>query len=488
MDYQTIIESFRHKKVLVVGEVMLDVYLSGTSKRICSEAPVPVVDVESSLNVPGAAGNTAVNLAALGANVTLLSITGEDSDARTVISLLHQAGVDTRHIIRDPGCHTISKRRIVADGQLLLRYDSEFGTGSSGYERLLIEQLIALYPSVDAILISDYCYGVISPHVLETLRRLMRRNPKPLVVDSKNLLPYRDLQPTAVKPNYQEAIRLLDLDYAPNGQRVQQMLSHGEQLLEMTGAEMVALTIDNEGALIFRHQQPAHHSPAKSVVNPRPAGAGDTYVSVLTLALTTGLTPPEAADLAMAAANIVVNKDGTASCSHQELIDHFKPKKVFETVHELNEHLDADRQQGCKIVFTNGCFDILHLGHITYLSQAKALGDKLIVAVNTDRSVRELKGPERPINPLEERMLVLAALDCVDYVIAFDEDTPVELLQSIEPDVFVKGGDYTEASLPEAPVVRALGGEVVILPYISERSTTRVVEKLRAYGEILCEV
>ncbi|MBI5667903.1 MAG: D-glycero-beta-D-manno-heptose 1-phosphate adenylyltransferase [Chloroflexi bacterium] len=482
MDYQNVIPQFRQQKILVIGELMLDVYLYGTSNRICREAPVPVVNVQSREDVPGAAANAAVNLAALGAQVRYLSITGQDRDSQTVIRLLSHAGVHTSGVVCDPTRQTITKRRVLSDGQLIVRYDDgSTGTPSPYFERQLIKKLTAFYPEVDAVLLSDYGYGVITDRVIAALQSLQQRQPKLLVVDSKNLPRFHDLHPTAVKPNYAEAIQLLGLAKADHGRRVDQILAHGHDILDITGAMVAAVTIDSEGAVIFERGKSPYRTYARPVPNSKAAGAGDTYIGTLTLGLSSGLSPLEAAELATAAATVVVHKDGTSTCSAKELMDFFKPpQKVITDRAELASRAQGYREQGRKIVFTNGCFDILHRGHITYLTQAKALGDILVVAVNSDEGVRRLKGADRPINLLEDRMHVLAALDCVDHVVAFEEDTPVDLIRLVKPDVYAKGGDYTKATLPEAPFVEALGGKVEILPYINERSTTAVIEKIRA--------
>jgi D-beta-D-heptose 7-phosphate kinase / D-beta-D-heptose 1-phosphate adenosyltransferase len=483
MNYQTVIEKFSQQKVLVIGELMLDVYLNGTSRRICREAPVPVVNVEKRTDVPGAAANTAINLAALGAQTTFLTITGRDSDSETVLALLKDVGVDTACILRDPSRQTITKKRVVAEGQLLLRYDAgSVEAAADDFERQLIRHLETLYPLMDAILISDYGYGVVTDKVIEMLKALQEQQPKLLVIDSKNLERFRDLQPSVVKPNYQEAAQLLNFDKQPEGERADQVLTYEQDILDITGARVVALTMDTEGAVIFERGEAPYRTFAKAVPGSKTAGAGDTYVSVLALAFSLGLSTPEAANLATVAAHVVVNKEGTACCSAYELMSAFKPAKVIGNLDDLRLQVEEYRQQEQRIVFTNGCFDILHVGHITYLAQAKERGDILIVGVNSDQSVRQLKGKGRPINTLEDRMRVLAALDCVDHVIAFNESTPIELIKVIQPDCYVKGGDYSKASLPEAPIVEALGGKVEILPYVMERSTTAVIRKIRTFG------
>jgi D-beta-D-heptose 7-phosphate kinase / D-beta-D-heptose 1-phosphate adenosyltransferase len=480
--YQSVIQRFSKQKVLVIGELMLDTYLSGTSNRICREAPVPIVNVQQREDMPGGAANAAVNLAAMGAKTTFVTVTGHDREGAIVAALLKKCGVNTHGIVYDTSRETITKKRVLADGQLIVRYDyGTIGPLSPECEQELIERLTSLYPKTDAVLVSDYGYGILSDKVIEALEGLQKQHPKLLVVDSKYLGLFHDLHPTAVKPNYQEAIQLLNLPKASKGKRVEQILANGKCILDVTGASVVTLTIDSEGSVIFEKGKAPYRTYAKPVPNSQAAGAGDTYVAALTVALSLGLAPLEAAELAAAAASVVVHKKGTATCSAKELAQFFNPpQKVIHDRDELADRVRAYREQGRKVVFTNGCFDILHRGHISYLSDAKALGDVLIVGVNSDESVHALKGPERPINQLDDRMQVLAALDCVDHVVSFDEPTSVELIKVVEPDVFVKGGDYTKDDVPEAPVVEELGGTVEILPYVADQSTTAVIEKIRA--------
>jgi D-beta-D-heptose 7-phosphate kinase/D-beta-D-heptose 1-phosphate adenosyltransferase len=252
----------------------------------------------------------------------------------------------------------------------------------------------------------------------------------------------------------------------------------------LTGARLAAVTLDRDGALFFERGSPPYRTYARPAANSRAAGAGDTFVGALALGLAAGAHTPVVAELAAAAAAVVVAKDGTAACYAQELREYVSAGgKYVPDLRRLAARVEFLRQQGRRIVFTNGCFDILHRGHITYLNQAKALGDVLVVGVNSDDGIRRLKGPDRPINTLEDRIQVLAALSCVDHLTAFDEDTPCNLIQALRPHVFVKGGDYTRERLPEAPLVEAFGGVVQILPYLQDRSTTGIIERIqKVYG------
>jgi D-beta-D-heptose 7-phosphate kinase/D-beta-D-heptose 1-phosphate adenosyltransferase len=313
------------------------------------------------------------------------------------------------------------------------------------------------------------------------MEELQRRTRRVIVVDAKDGARYRRLNATAMKPNYEQALAWLDLEKAPCASRVGQMSQAGGELLHASGAQVVAVTLDADGALVFEHGRGAYRTYAHPERHARTTGAGDTFTAALALALAAEAPTPVAAELASSAAAVVVAKDVTGRCEAFELRQHlFSGDKVINDRERLAERVEYFRRQGRRIVFTNGCFDLLHPGHVDYLNGAKMLGDVLIVGINSDESIRRLKGPARPVTPLQDRMQVLAALSSVDQLVAFEEDTPVELLRLVKPDIFVKGGDYTRTTLPEASVVEALGGRVHILPLVPERSTTEIIASIRA--------
>jgi D-beta-D-heptose 7-phosphate kinase/D-beta-D-heptose 1-phosphate adenosyltransferase len=480
---ERLIDSFPGLSVLVIGDVMLDGYLDGFTDRLCREAPVPVVTVTEEHVAPGGAANTAVNVAALGARVKLLSIVGEDREAQALRTVLGEKGVDTGAIVSDVRRRTLVKRRVSAGGQMIVRFDEGTTEPIDGHAaQEAMQRLRGLWDEADAVIVSDYGYGVLTPRLLHVVAGLHARSPRVLVADSKRLTAYHDIGVTAVKPNYSEAVQLLDayrLD-EPH-ERVPQMTAEGERLLDLTGARIAALTLDTQGALVFERGDPPYRTYAQPRPHSRAAGAGDTFLSALTLALAAGATTPCAAELASAAAAVVVGKEGTAACSARELKDAFgRIDKHIPDAERLAELSRRYREQGKRIVFTNGCFDILHRGHIAYLNRAKELGDLLVVGVNADASVKRLKGEGRPINALEDRIQVLGALSCVDHLVGFDEDRPDTLIRAARPHVFVKGGDYTVGTLPEAPLVRELGGAIEILPFVEDRSTSGIIDRIRS--------
>lgn len=480
-----IVDRFADLNVLIVGEAMLDSYLEGTTGRLCPEAPVPVVDLGSRHDRPGGAANSAVNAKALGARVAFLSVIGDDDEGALILKSLQEEGIDAPHLLTQPGRRTLAKQRIIAGGHLLVRLDQGCTQSiAASVEARLIQTLASLWAGTDAVVISDYGYGVLTPAVRAKLSLLQREHPRVLVVDSRRLALYRDVRPTAVKPNYGEACRLLGVtDPVAASARAEAMARQGPRILELTGAHVAAVTIDTEGAVVLERGRPPYRTYARPERHSQAAGAGDTFSVALALALAAGGETPAAADLASAAAATVVAKEGTASCGAAELRGRVSSTgKSIAGLDELAACMESLRSAGRRVVFTNGCFDIIHRGHVSYLSRAKALGDVLIIGVNSDASVRRLKGETRPINTLDDRVQVLMALSCVDHVIPFEQDTPHELIRTVRPDVFVKGGDYTRATLPEAALVESLGGVVEILPFVADRSTTEIIARIRQAG------
>jgi D-beta-D-heptose 7-phosphate kinase/D-beta-D-heptose 1-phosphate adenosyltransferase len=473
-------------RVLVIGDAMLDSYFSGASQRLCQEAPVPIVDVANRLDMPGGAGNCAANVAALGAKVTLLAVAGADCEGELLRERLQACGVPTDDVLLDPERQTLFKARVLCDHHLVVRFDQGTKTPlREPMERQVLARLTALFDAVDLVIVSDYSYGVLTPAVIERLAQLQRKTPKTLLVDAKQLPLYRHVGMTACKPNYHETLKLLGLVRCEGKRRSEALLPEGERVLAHTGAQLVAVTLDREGALFFERGRAPLRTYAQGAPQTQAAGAGDTFLCALGLALAAGADTAVASECASAAAAVAVAKPHTALCSWQELLPRLAgehgPSAELSRLLPLLASYRRDQKQ---IVLTNGCFDLLHRGHIAYLEQAKRLGDVLIVGVNTDASIRRLKGPTRPINSLADRMEVLQGLSSVDHTIAFDEDTPHALIRAIRPDVFVKGGDYTRQSLPEAELVESLGGTVRLLPFVADRSTSSIISRIcRVHAE-----
>lgn len=477
-----LIDAFTHANILVIGEAMLDTYLKGTSDRLCREAPVPVVEVTDREDLPGGAANAAANLCSLGAEVKFLSVIGDDPEGNILKQQLEARKISTETLMVNKSRKTLAKQRIVADSQMMVRFDQGSTTDIDAEDERRLKTILQTYfHSCDAVIISDYAYGILTPGILQEIQNLQQEDPHMIIVDSKRLEIYGSLNPAVVKPNYLEAIKLLGLekDKTING-RVDQIARDGERVLDITNAQIAAITLDEDGAVIFERGRPYYRTYAKRAPDSKAAGAGDTFISALALALASGAQTTTAAEIASAAASLVVQKPGTSTCDLDELkAFYYGDEKFVNNAFLLAARLASYHRQGHKIIFTNGCFDILHSGHVSYLNQAKAFGDILIVGINSDESVKRLKGPNRPINALQDRAQVLAALSCVDLIVPFGEDTPKDLIRAIHPDVFVKGGDYTIETLPEAPIVKEMGGEVKILSYMDDHSTTGMIERIR---------
>jgi len=460
--------------VLVVGDVMLDRYWHGTTSRISPEAPVPVVRVDQHEDRPGGAANVALNIAALGAPAYLVGVTGQDEAADALTDSLRAAHVQVRfqRIAQQP---TIVKLRIMSRHQQLIRVDFEepFDTDAQA----LASDTAAMLAGVKVLVLSDYGKGALKNH--QALIQLAKARNIPVLADpkGKDFSIYRGA--SLITPNLSEfeAIVGVCADDA-------ELVAKGSELMARLDLGALLVTRGEHGMTLLRPGQAALHLPARAREVFDVTGAGDTVISTLAAALAAGEDLPQAVGLANLAAGIVVGKLGTAAISAPELRRAVQRSEGSErgvlTLEQLQLAIEDARAHGEKIVFTNGCFDILHAGHVTYLEQARAQGDRLIVAVNDDASVTRLKGPGRPINSVDRRMAVLAGLGAVDWVIPFSENTPERLLEQVRPDVLVKGGDYKSVEeVVGAQIVQSYGGEVRILGLVENSSTTAIVERIR---------
>jgi rfaE bifunctional protein nucleotidyltransferase chain/domain/rfaE bifunctional protein kinase chain/domain len=464
---------------------MLDGWWSGTIERLCREAPAPVVDIGKRSFAPGGAANTAVNLAALGAQVRLVGVVGCDGAGAELLRQLEAAGVDTAHVCRVPGLTTTTKTRISSGGQLLLRFDQV----AAGIPPDALTASAMSLPDVlrnqDAVVICDYGAGFLGGQVKSTLLAALAGRPASLlaVVDAHDPRPWAALSPDLATPNAPEAAELLGLKFSASAGRPAVVVDHRQELLDATGAAAVVVTLDREGSILLPASGDVHRTWAKPVAEKQASGAGDTFVAALTLARAASLPLTTSVDLAQAAADIVVRRAGTSVCSTEDLCRHLASfADTALDAGELTRQISRHRAAGQRIVLTNGCFDVLHRGHTRYLNQAKQLGDILVVALNSDDSVRALKGQDRPINTVADRAAVVAALSCVDYVTVFDTPTPVPLIEELRPEIYAKGGDYSPEMLIESQAVERYGGTVAILDYVADVSTTAVVKRIR-HGE-----
>ncbi|MFS2072608.1 bifunctional D-glycero-beta-D-manno-heptose-7-phosphate kinase/D-glycero-beta-D-manno-heptose 1-phosphate adenylyltransferase HldE [Pseudomonas sp. CT11-2] len=465
---------FNQAPVLVVGDVMLDRYWHGGTSRISPEAPVPVVKVEHIEDRPGGAANVALNIAALGAPASLVGVTGDDEAADSLVNSLKGAGVRAlfQRIAHQP---TIVKLRVMSRHQQLLRIDFEepFATDALA----LGEQVDELLEGIKVLVLSDYGKGALKNH--QVLIQAARARGIPVLADpkGKDFSIYRGA--SLITPNLSEFETIVG-----GCADEHELVSKGAQLMHDLDLGALLVTRGEHGMTLLRPDHPALHLPARAREVFDVTGAGDTVISTLAAAIAAGEELPHAVALANLAAGIVVGKLGTAAISAPELRRAIQREEGSERgvlgLEQLLLAVDDARAHKEKIVFTNGCFDILHAGHVTYLEQARAQGDRLIVAVNDDASVSRLKGPGRPINSVDRRMAVLAGLGAVDWVISFSEGTPENLLRAVKPDVLVKGGDYGVDQVVGADIVNAYGGTVKVLGLVENSSTTAIVEKIRS--------
>lgn len=467
--------NYSNARVLVVGDLMLDRYWHGPTSRISPEAPVPVVHVKQDEFRAGGAGNVALNIAALGAKVSVLGFTGEDQAANALEKLLKDAGVLCL-FQAIPNYPTITKLRVMSRHQQLIRLDFE-----DGFQQIDSDPLLHLYHAElmqsQVAVLSDYGKGTLNQ--VQQFITLARQLKKPVLVDPKgsDFSIYRNA--TLITPNLGEFEAVVG-----RCSNEAQIVERGLNLIDKLALDALLVTRGEHGmSLLCKDAEPLHlPTHAREVFDV--TGAGDTVISVLAASLAAKKPLAEATQLANIGAGIVVGKMGTATVDTDELAAALQGPRARHkgvcTLPELLKERAAAKQNGEKIVATNGCFDILHPGHVRYLQQAKTLGDRLVVLVNNDDSVKRLKGPERPVNDLAHRMEMLAALECVDWVVAFAEDTPKAAIDQLLPDILVKGGDYSDiTSIAGHDSVLAAGGEVKILSFIEGHSTTGIIQTIR---------
>lgn len=468
------IPRFNQARVTVIGDVMLDRYWYGHTARISPEAPVPVVGVKQVDERPGGAANVSLNIAALGAAVDLIGAVGADEAAASLATRLQAVDVRCDFQVAEQR-PTILKLRVMSQNQQLLRLDFEEGFQLEDVDQFP-QKLKECVANSGALILSDYGKGALQePQKLISLARAAR---VPVLVDPKgaDFTKYRGA--TLITPNLKEFEAIVGRCHTE-----QELIEKGIELLRVLSIDALLITRSEQGMTLLRDGEPELHLPARAREVYDVTGAGDTVISVLASALAAGCALPQAVALANIAAGLVVAKLGTATVSVPELRravqrDQGSERGVVNEEQLLLAIEDA-RAHGERIVFTNGCFDIIHAGHVGYLEEAASLGDRLIVAVNTDESVSRLKGPGRPINPVERRMRVLSAMESVDWVVPFGEDTPLALLERVQPDVLVKGGDYKVNEIVGAELVAGYGGQVQVLSFIDDLSTTSIVEKIK---------
>ncbi|KGQ34103.1 bifunctional D-glycero-beta-D-manno-heptose-7-phosphate kinase/D-glycero-beta-D-manno-heptose 1-phosphate adenylyltransferase HldE [Gallibacterium anatis] len=466
---------FNHAKVLVLGDVMLDRYWFGATNRISPEAPVPVVKVQQNEERAGGAANVAMNIASLNVPIKLLGMTGQDEAAQALAKLLADQRIDC-DFVRLDSHPTITKLRILSRHQQLLRLDFEENFHDVQSDELLsrLQHYIAGY---GALILSDYGKGTLSQ--VQQMIQIARQANVPVLIDPKGTDFERYRGATLLTPNMSEFEAVVGTCHSE-----QEIVDKGLALIRQFDLTALLVTRSEKGMTLIRPQQEAFHLPTQAQEVFDVTGAGDTVISVLGTAIADGRSLEEACYLANVAAGIVVGKLGTSTVSTVELENaiHRRSENGFGIMseQELKQAVAKAKARGEKIVMTNGCFDILHPGHVSYLANARKLGDRLIVAVNSDASVKRLKGEQRPINNLETRMAVLAGLASVDWLVAFEEETPQRLISEILPDLLVKGGDYKPEEIAGSKEVWANGGDVKVLNFENGYSTSNMIKKIQS--------
>jgi D-beta-D-heptose 7-phosphate kinase/D-beta-D-heptose 1-phosphate adenosyltransferase len=459
-------------KVLVVGDIILDQYIYGETNRISPEAPVPIVKVNNTEERPGGAANVALNVASLGPNTYLLGVTGNDEASKRLENILTKENVNCHFIYQD-NYPTITKRRVLSRHQQLIRLDYEDDANlvkTDGF----VEKYIELLEHVDIVILSDYAKGGLI-NVNALIKHAKTKN-IPVLVDpkSKDFNCYKNAN--ILTPNEKEfeiVVGNFETDDALN--------EKAEALLKSLDLDALLITRGEKGMVLVQKSVAPIYLKAAALEVFDVTGAGDTVIAVLAVALVSNLDLETATLLANTAAGLVVGKLGTATVSADEINKNINNSSNLVTIVDKNQALkliNESKERGERVIMTNGCFDIIHAGHVSYLMKAKSLGDFLIVALNDDDSVKRLKGNGRPINTLENRMAVLNGLASVNLVVPFSEDTPEELVSFLGPDVLVKGGDYKEEDIAGAKSVKESGGDVVILPFEEGCSTSLILKKM----------
>jgi D-beta-D-heptose 7-phosphate kinase/D-beta-D-heptose 1-phosphate adenosyltransferase len=460
---------------------MLDRFVYGSVDRISPEAPIPVVNVARFVDMAGGAGNVARNVAALGARVSLLGVVGDDAAARDLRTQLSAAPTIDVHLITDASRPTSLKTRYVADGQQVMRADRESRAPiPADIERRLLDALLTLLPGAQIVVLSDYAKGVLSDDVTRSAIDAARGAGLRVIVDpkSKNLGRYRGA--TVLTPNRLE----LQQAWGQECRSEEEIVRGARHFLQQDICEIMIVTRGKDGMSVIAANDPAVHLPTAARQVFDVSGAGDTVVASIALGLAAGGDYAQAAAIANVAAGIVVGKQGTATVTTGDMLAALAPfagrndpQKIF-SLDSVLSVVRGWREQGFKIAFTNGCFDLLHPGHISLLEQARRSADRLIVGLNADLSIRRLKGPNRPVQGEVARATVLAAIKSVDAVVIFSEDTPIHLIEVLEPDVLVKGADYTVGTVVGADLVLRKGGKVLLADLLAGHSTTETVKRV----------
>lgn len=465
-------------KLLVIGDLMIDEYLWGSCDRVSPEAPVQIINVNHESKLLGGAGNVVNNLKVLGAQVDIISVIGNCETSSQLISLLSKIEVDTKYLINQKNRNSSKKSRIIASQQQVVRYDRESSDDiDTKSQDKLIDIFISIVKDYDVILLSDYGKGVLTYQLTQSLITISNEHNKKILIDPKGIdyLKYKGAY--LLTPNKKEASEATKIEIIDDNSLTKAII----QLKSICDLDLSLITLSENGIAIYDHELRTHPTSAKEVFDV--TGAGDTVLASLGFALACGLLIDDAVEFSNLAAGVAVGKIGSATASLNEIIEYesslnkSSSEKHIKTIVEIAALSEELKSKGKRIVFTNGCFDLLHAGHISYLETAKSFGDILILGLNSDRSVSALKGKERPINTQADRAYILAALEVVDYVVIFDEDTPYEIIKAIKPHTLVKGGDYKGKQV----IGQDIADQFKLVEFIDGKSSTQTIEKIKQY-------
>lgn len=462
--------------ILVIGDLMIDHYLWGKCERISPEAPVQIVNIEKESSVLGGAGNVINNLRALGSKVDVISVIGNDEVASELKLLLNKIGVEDKKLIIEKNRKTSKKTRLIASQQQVIRYDKEsIEDISENSSKKILNILGKIISTYNAIILSDYGKGVLTNSLTKKIISLANNNKIKVLVDPKGKDYSKYSGAYTLTPNKKEAIEATNIDIVDN-KKLEEALKY---LKDTCNLEISLITLSENGIAIFDDNLRIKPTVAREVYDV--TGAGDTVIASITFAIANNLNIDEAINFANLAAGVVVGKIGNATATLDEIYEYKSSLhkssstshiKSFDEIEKLSKKF---HEKGKKIIFTNGCFDILHAGHVKYLENAKSYGDILILGLNADSSVRKLKGPTRPINTQDDRAYILASLESVDYVVIFEEETPYELIKRIQPHILVKGGDYEGKNVIGSDIVQ----EVRLVQFVDGKSTTKIIQRIQ---------
>ena len=466
--------------ILIAGDLILDSYVRGTVSRISPEAPIPILEVTAEDDRLGGAGNVAANVASMGGRADVVGFMGDDAAGRLLASMLADGGI-TDSLVEVPGRRTTRKTRHMARIHQILRVDNEVrGPAPEAAAAALRSTLAERIPKSAFLVLSDYGKGTLDDHTIQAAIEAARTAGVGVLVDPSGADYARYQGATLMTPNRDEAARGAGMAL----ESMEAVSEAASRLIEAAGLREIVITLGKEGVFVRTRAGDETVIPTQARAVFDVSGAGDTVAGVLALGLGSGLDLEASVGLANAAAGVVVGKPGTATVTREEVAGFAHQAKVGRILDDvsLDPVVIRLKAEGKRIVFTNGCFDILHAGHVQYLAAARAYGDVLIVGVNDDASVRRLKGEGRPVNSLEDRLAVLSGLECVDHMVAFAQDTPAELIERVAPDVLAKGEDWRDKEVVGASWVEDHGGQVVLVELAEGRSTTGIIERIRSDG------